>query len=1111
MIQPIQFARHRPISALMLASGLILLGAVSATRVPVSLIPESGYPALSVEVRYSGVGPEKIEEILTRPLEESLSTVGGIEQIFSTSEEGQSKINLEFQRDTDLDRKSLEVREKVDLVSPGFPTEVQPPVVLRYDPSRRPVLIITLESVNRDLSELREIADREVKKALEGVDGVSEINVLGGKEREIIIACDKEALEAHQLSLSEVLTALRRRNVNRFAGEIEDRNGRIALYSRGRFEDIDDIKNTPVFAADTGRTVMIRDLGDASHSFRDQNSASRLNGEDRVSLYIYRAGKASLPTLSEDVKERLVGMEREDLRFEIRYDRAAAIGRAFVALGVAFSVGFIVVAFLLRRFLSFRGWEIWPVLVTVPSAILICSFFLFLFEFDFNLITISGLVLGSGLTFVFAALTMREGRTLHGLTRILKVLGLASALVAAIFLPIVFAGQEVQVVYGGIAVAVVGQILAGLFICAIPLPVFMRQSIQVAGRRRTLADRGVGSKRVQVQNYIARQVRWTAYFANRQPRYALIAALVVICLGMLAFRYSRLEYLSVFDKQRVTANLEFPSGTSFGATNNTAKKVEQNLLKHPAVEEINSRIDPSKATLRIKLKSDGSDEILDQLKEAAGKTDPAFLYFNREGELGGGEEITVDTFGDELDELNKITRALAKEAERIEGVNDVVLRYKQPRPELRLHIDKIKAEKAGATPSEIGDSVRLAIQGGVATRYVGREREIDIRVRFSDAWRRTLRRLKEFGVKTRGQDFVPLFEVVAPKEGQVPPKIYRKAKKRNFSFSMKPRGITFEQLLGEMDRLKRIPLPENYRIEYGQDVERRLDARRRIYLMFGLGLLLVYMLLASYFESYTRPFVLLLPVPVPAFVSICVLFLLGISLSVPVLIGLLLLAILVVIQSTRLMGLWDGTRAVPGHEGWKFHAREMITPAVDQEKRLFVQMAIMLTGFLLPLSLIWVEGGEILRGISVTLLSGVLVSAVTTPALAGIGYSWFLRRAEGLGWLGAKSAVAGSAVARAAAGRYRRFSESPAGRKLNARTRRGVAYASERIAVGRQAAVDASREAKTRAMIWWEQTEPDVMGWMGGRIDAARRTPEWRRGRAWWLRLRRRVLRIWTI
>ncbi|MEQ9365678.1 MAG: efflux RND transporter permease subunit, partial [Leptospirales bacterium] len=394
------FSRYclaRPVATSMAVLSFSLLGAISVGFIPVSLMPHSSFPGLTVEVRYGGVGPEKIEQTITIPIEEAVSAIGGIEELTSVSEEGKSRVDIQFARGTDLDLKSMEVRERIEVVAADFPREVQHPALLRYDPDRSPVMIVALESEKEKLSDLREFAERETKKALEGVADISEIIVAGGQAREIIVEVDRDKLKSRGLAMSDLLRRLQEQNLDATLGDVRAGGGDYPLLVVGRFRSLKDIHELVLQTGDQGRPIRIRDVAQTAYGFRDQDTASRYNNEERVSLYLHKSGQANLLNLSDEVRAILARLETRDIQYRIIFDQADQIRAAFGNLVWAVGAGGLLAGLVL--YLAFLSQRVALIVIgALPVSFLIASFFLYLTGFEYNLITLSGLILSSGVS-----------------------------------------------------------------------------------------------------------------------------------------------------------------------------------------------------------------------------------------------------------------------------------------------------------------------------------------------------------------------------------------------------------------------------------------------------------------------------------------------------------------------------------------------------------------------------------------------------------------------------------------------------------------------------------------------------------------------------------------
>lgn len=986
---------QRPITVLMFFLGMMLLGCISIAFVPVSLLPNTAYPALTLEVEYQGVGPDKIEDIITKPLEEAVSTVGAIEQIYSTSEEGKSRINLEFDRNVDLDIKGLEVREQIEPVAAAFPREVREPMLRRFDPDRRPVIVITFESDRLGQEEIREIVESVVKKDLESIEGASDIIVAGGRLQEVQVRCDKEALEVYSLSLGEVMQAIRSANLNMSLGEINKDGGHVPIYFRGKFQRIDQLSNLTIRTDLSGKRVQLKDVAKISYAYRDSDSASRVNGEERVSLYVHKAGISNLLQLSDDVRNSLQKLEYDHLSYTITYDQAELIRTAFKNLVLASGAGLILLMAVLR--IGLGGWvNAALAMILLPATFMISSFVLYLVGLEYNIITITGMLLSTGIGSTYAIIVLFQASRNVPVLRILRMFSgemLTGVLfISAVFIPILYTNEEFRLIYGGLAVTVVLSLVVSLCICFALYPVILENYI------KPIAEVGArphfDASAVESENEVetGRRERWEAFirilFARmlRLPDRLLqiacgrieifvIAYAVFILMGIVAYYNTPQQFISSISQNQINAAVEFPSGTSFAATNDVTKKIEAKIAELEPVKRLTSRVDAGHSDLQIEL-NDGYDadhETIDFFKQELGETDPAFVYFSLESEVGALRDITIDILGEDLQTLDEITREYAEAAEKIPGVSDVVLRYKSPRPENVLIVDRLKADRSALTVQTVGESLRFAIQGGVATKYVHDNHEMDVRIRYDDRFRAELEKLEEFKIKG-GNGMVPLFALARMEEGETPVKIYRKNKKRSLSFSARVSEEQFADAMRGLESLMSAPLPENYQVVFDRKFLETLEVQNRVGYTVALGLLLVYMIFASYFESLSQPLILLAPLPVPIFSAIILMSIFDQILTISVLIGLFLLGAIVAIHAILSL------RAYTPLESNSIS----VMLGRNDLREMFLLIAIALVGFYLPLCMIFGDGGNILRGIAMPIMIGNAVSCLTTPVILDI-------------------------------------------------------------------------------------------------------------------------------
>ncbi|MEM7181762.1 MAG: efflux RND transporter permease subunit, partial [Spirochaetota bacterium] len=489
---------HNPIFVTMLVLGTFLMGIISFWNMQFSVLPPTTYPALSIETEYYGVGPEKIEKILTKPIEESVATIGGIEKIFSSSEEGKSKVNIEFEKGTDLDIKSMEIRDKLDLIASTFPREVHKPVLINFDPTQKPFLIVSLDSKQftdakldkktkkskkkLSLFELRIYAERELKQQIKGVKGVSEVFVIGGRVKEVMIACDLQSMLSYQVSMDDITKVLQAANMNFSAGVIKAGGSEYPLYIKGRFTNLKNIENTVIVANQNGRVVYLKDVATIKKGFRDRTNTSRVNGEEKVSLYIHKTVSSNLLKMADGVETILKNNLSESITYEIIYNQAKVLKDSLTDILLALGLGFILLTIYL--FLIYKT-------ILVPGILLVQFFVLFftscfiqyILGIHYDLINLSAIIIS--FTFiVYLTFIQNEKKSFQKVKTIFhnsrKVL-LSILIIYGTLLPVIFLDQETKEIYQNMVYTTI--LYLGLFFLVyhslVPLILFNAQKKKI--------------------------------------------------------------------------------------------------------------------------------------------------------------------------------------------------------------------------------------------------------------------------------------------------------------------------------------------------------------------------------------------------------------------------------------------------------------------------------------------------------------------------------------------------------------------------------------------------------------------------------------------------------
>lgn len=889
------------------ALGLVVLGGLALLNIPVTVSRAALYPGVTIEVQYGGVSPEKIEEIITRPVEEAVATIGAITEIRSESEEGKSRVHVRFEPSANADFKTLEIRERLDLVASQFPREVQKPAILKYDPDQRPVMILLLRSDSRTLQDLRDLADRELKQLFEGVPGVSQVFVAGGRSREILVDCDRQKLEAYGLTMRDLLNSLQAANQSEGLGHVQDGARRVRATARGRFESIDDIRKTRLKATDRA-LVHLEDVAGVQFAYQEQSSASRSNGTESITLYIYKAGTGDLLAVSAGVRKLVDIFPRKDIQFDVIQDTASVFRSTLRSIATLLVSGFAFVFLFGPRQYRFKVRTAGIGLAAFLS-LLAAVLGLYLAKMQLDLLAIGAQF---SLSWVLLSLApdARKGMRAPGSTAANSLL--YCGLLLSFVLPLVFAGPDFRRIYGGVALFTLICLPVGLVLLLGLPPLAQHPRARLIQLRLDgLHDQFNASmaaiwKRVDARLSTARLrrrllPRMRGRLLRIWTQHPLKASMLVGCLtlgGLIGFKNADTALTAGLEATEIQARVEMPSGTSFEETDRIAREVEKRLAGIEQIASTTTRVDPAQAILTLKLRSQGdlSEAFLSRLKQATSGLEPAFVHFAAESSGGLLEDLAIDVMGDDLETLDKTVRELASRARSIPGAGDVLLRYKPPRPEVLLRIDKIKAEQSGLSTQDIGENVRYAIQGGVATKYYASAREMDIRIRYHEGSRTTRTDLEQITIRRPDGRYVPLKEIARQQDSTMPVKIYRTNKKRTFGFSMQPKEISADRLADRLGFLEEIALPEGYRIEFGQDLKARRERQAKLVSIGVAVLLMVFMVTASWDESLRKPIRSLKWMPVVLSLPGIMLWVGSAMLTVPVLVAWLLTAGIVLLR-----------------------------------------------------------------------------------------------------------------------------------------------------------------------------------------------------------------------
>ncbi len=918
----------RPVAASMIVTSLSLLGAISILRLPVALLPNLASPGVTVLIRYPGVSSDAIERILTIPVERRLRDLPDLDTILSSSGDGESRVHLVFTPGTDVHMRMLDVREKLFEIEDRFPREVEPPSVFRYDPSDRPVYIVSFshdEKNSSSLQQLFEIVEFQIKPRFERIHGISEIFTGGGAEREIHLQVDPHRLAALNLA-DDVPTSLHQANLFMGSGRIE--KNRTSVYTDARLRSIQDIGKLSVpahrsYSADTGRSsIPFRAFATVEESRRDPTSVSLNNGREQVSLYIQKAGDANTLSVTEECEQvrRIVADRFPELQIHAVYNQGSRIKEAISQLVVACIGGIILAVSILHVFVKRIGFTA-AIGIVIPASLLTTFFLMFLFHIGLNVMSLSGLALGAGMVIDSSivvceasarALSTQAEETGSHLSAISRAVASVRAEIIAstlstiiVFIPLLFADYETRKLYIDFTLTVSLSLLVSMFFSLLLLPVFLIHAAK--GESLPLFR---GNLLTNVAPFLVPGIKRTLdvpfftvpYWISLYTRFAERKGWAFPALGSLAcivlFFISEKEYIQQTRSDTIEATIDLAPGIHLDKTREIVQRIENRIATHPSARYINARIENSHATLTIRMPHSGnSEETITDLQQMTDGLPDAYVHYERSNAQTNAAELELQLYGEDITAMKDFARTFSKAVQKeIPEIERVIFRFREGRQDLVLYPHRAKLQLSGMNTSDIGRTLRLLIHGNIITKFYdttpGREREVDVRIR---AGKEQIQNPDDLMQLQMPGTTVPLKSLVRPVYEESETRIYRENQRRTISLLFRFQNASVETVASRVQSLlDGAVLPPETVAEFGHAYQHMLRNQQQMVATLLLALILIYLLLAFLFEDLIDPFIVLAVIPVSLSCVFLLLILLDRPLNINIYIGLIMLGGIVV-------------------------------------------------------------------------------------------------------------------------------------------------------------------------------------------------------------------------
>lgn len=1015
-------AVRRPVTILMITFIIILLGAVSLTRLPIDLLPKIEVPIAVVSTSYEGVGPQEIEKLITKPIEEAIATVENIKNISSTSSEGTSMVIAEFNYGTDMDFAALEMREKIDLVKGYLPDDASDPMVLKIDPNSMPIIQVSLSN-GEDLAKLQAIAEDVIKPRLERLEGVASVDISGGYEKQVEVNLNQEKLKGYGLSIDYIAQIIGAENLNLPGGEVRKGKQELIIRTMGEFESIQEIRELPI-QLQTGGIVYLKDIADVNLKYKDLDTISKTNGQNSINISVRKQSGTNTVRVADTVNTELEKLKKEfpDINIETVMDQSEFIKLAINNVIKNAVVGALLAVAILYLFL--RNVRTTFIISTAIPVSVIATFILIYFSgITLNLMTLGGLALGIGMLVDNSIVVLeniyrfrqeghsRKEAAIQGAKEVGMAVTASTLTTVAVFLPIVFAEGMVSTIFKELALTVTMALAASLLVSLTLIPMLSSKFLKVdemqnkkhQSRFRLFSVLYDAFDKVfaKIESAYKRLLNWS--LSHRKSTVTI--AILVFVVSMASILSVGAEFFPSMDQGQFTISISLPEGSELESTNEIVTEIEGKLEKIEEIDTVVSNVGSgggfyvtdrgtNKANISVVLKdladrerstTEVVEEVRSLVKDIPGAEISVEAASSITGMVGAGEgPISISIKGDELDTLKKIGDDFKEIVESVEGTREVKTSLSEGVPEVQIQIDREKASQYGLTATQIATSVKGTISGRLATRYKYNGEEIDVIIKGDESFKQSISNLKQTPIQTPLGISIPLSQVADVNIERGPVTVNREDQVRVVTVTSQIVGRDLKSVTQDIERkLSEYDMPKGYSYEFGGENEQLNEAIANLSLVLVLAVILVYMILASQFESLLHPFTIMLSVPLAFAGGALGLFTVRRALSVPALIGFIMLAGIVVNNAIVLVD-YINIRRKNGEE-----RREAIVNAGPIRLRPILMTTSTTVLGLLPLALGIGEGAETQAPMATVVIGGLLVSTLLTLVFIPVVYTIF--------------------------------------------------------------------------------------------------------------------------
>ncbi len=1011
---------RKPVMTALIFVGVVVLGLFSLNKLPIDLLPKIETNTIMVLTTYDGASASDIETNVTRPLESSLNTVSNLKSIRSTSRENRSIITMEFNYGLDIDVLTNDIRDKLDLVSSFLPDGVKKPIIFKFSTDMIPVIMITA-TADKSLPALYRILDDNVANALARINGVGSVSINGAPQREIQVFVDPVKLEAFKLTVESIAQFIRLENLNTPVGSMDVGSETYSLRVQGEFKNASELNKIIVGNVD-GKTVFLSDVAVVKDDLEERGQKSYTNGIQGATIIVQKQSGSNTVQIADAVQKELPNIQKNlppDVKLAVIMNTADNIKQTIGGLTETVLYAFLFVILVVLFFLG--RWRATVIIIlTIPISLISAFIFLGATGGTLNIITLSSLSLAIGMV-VDDAIVVLENITTHiergsrpksaavnGTNEVAVSIIASTLTIIAVFFPMTLITGAAGIMFGQLG-WMVTIIISVSMICALTLtPMLASQMLRLNPAKSKTFDLLYTPIRRFLDNMddkYASIVNWSV----RHRKSIIVYTTVFFLLSMIPAAFIGTEFYPAQDNGRIALTFEMPVGTRAEITREVARKMtEEWNKKYPEIDMINYNVGQASSSNvwgslqvnggNIASFSIGLKPIADRERTMFEICDSMRIDMERKPEIrksnviagggmsmmGGQSSLDVEIYGFDFIETDKIASELSKRLSKVNGLVNTRVSREEYTPEYQVEFDRDKLAMNGLNISTASMYLRNRINGLTASLFREDGQEYTIRVAYAPEYRQSIEAVENILIyNSRGQA-VRLSELGKVVERFTPPTIERKNRQRLITVSSTLSGTTLDKAVESINaELKQIDIPSNISVTIAGSYKEQQESFSDLGTLLLIIVMLVFIVMASQFESLTYPFIIMFSIPFAISGVVLALGISGSTLNMMSFVGLIMLIGIVVKNGIVMVDYINLNR-----ERGMGVIRAVVSGGKSRLRPVIMTTLTTILG-MLPLALSNSQGSEMWKPMAITVIGGLTVSTLLTLIIVPTLYTLF--------------------------------------------------------------------------------------------------------------------------